>query len=203
MATRVRTADAARWRRRLSPILRLEEFVSVRSRRADLPRLQGLLAIGPETHLLDIGGGTGGLAAPFAREGARVIVLEPNPRKVAYGRDRHEHVEFVEGRGEKIPFPDQSFDRAIAMFSFHHVEDPDAVLEEVRRVVRPSGRFLLQEFHPSAAPGRLARLLAGRNHAGVHTFFAPEELRATLEAHGFRDVSIHAAKRGYFIVAVR
>ena len=178
--------------------------MSVRRRQDDLPGIRSLLAVNPEARLLDLGGGTGALAAVFAREVARVVVLEPNPRKVAFGRRRHAGVTFVEGSGESIPFPDGSFDRAIAMLSFHHVHDPDRVLEEVHRVLAPSGRFLLQEFHPAHAPGALARRVRGRRHGThPHRYYEPAELRAALEAHGFRDASTHAARRGYLALAVR
>lgn len=135
----------------------------------------------------------------FAGDRANVVVLEPNPRKVAFGRTRSPNVTFIEGRAESIPFPDGSFDGALAMFSFHHMEDQDQALDEVRRVLRPDGRILVQEFHPSSAPGSLARRLFGRRHGGHHRFCGPVELVAKLEAHGFRDLATYEAERGYLV----
>ena len=184
-------------------LLRLEDRVSVRRRQADLPMLRPLLAVSPGTSLLDLGGGTGALAAVFAGDGARAIILEPNPRKIVFGRSRHPHVEFLEGHAERIPFPDGSFDRATAMLSFHHMEDPERALREVHRVLVPSGRFLLQEFYPHAAPGALARRLFGRRHGGHHRYYEPDGLKTALSAAGFRDIVVRASGRTYYVLAVR
>ena len=88
-----------------APLLRLEDFLSARQRRPILPLLRELLAPGTDVRLLDLGGGTGAVGAPLARDFGRVVVVEPNPRKIAFGRRRHAEVEFIEGHGEDIPFP--------------------------------------------------------------------------------------------------
>jgi len=184
-------------------LLRLEDRVSVRRRQADLLRIRSLLALTSGMRLLDIGGGTGALAAVLVGDGAKAVVLEPNPRKVAFGRSRHPQVEYHEGHAERLPFPDGTFDRAIAMLSFHHMEAPDRALREVQRVLRPSGRFLLEEFYPASAPGALARRLFGRRHGGHHRPYESEELKAALSATGFRDPVVRDGKRTYYVLAAR
>lgn len=190
-------------RTRLPLLLRLEDRISVRSRRSDLSKILELLALKRGSKLLDVGGGTGALAAVFAGDGVMVTVLEPNPKKVAFGRVRHPQVEFLEGGAERIALGDASFDCAMAMLSFHHMEEPDRALREVQRVLSPSGRFLLEEFHPEFAPGALARRIFGRRHGGHPQFSGPLELRAALGAVGFRDVVTARGRRTYFMLAVR
>jgi len=187
----------------LAPLLRIEDRVSVRRRRADLPAIRELLAVKTGARLLDVGGGTGALAAVLVGDGAKAVVLEPNPRKVAFGRSRHPQVEYREGHAERMPFPDGTFDRAIAMLSFHHMEDPDRALREVQRVLRTSGRFLLEEFYPASAPGVLARRLFGRRHGGHHRAYESEELKAALNASGFRDLVVRDGRRTYYVLGVR
>ena len=186
-----------------APLLRLEDRMSVRRRQSDLPIIRSLLAVNPGVRLLDLGGGTGALAAVFAGDGARAVALEPNPRKVAFGGSRHPQLEFLEGHAERIPFPDGSFDRATAMLSFHHMGDPERTLREVHRVLAPSGRFLLQEFHPHTAPGALARRLFGRRHGGHHRYYEPDGLKAALGAAGFRDIVVRDGARTYYVLALR
>ena len=54
------------------------------------------------------------------------------------------HVEaLIEGDAGHLRFPDQSFDAAMAMFVITVVPDPDRVLAEMARVVRPGGRVVL------------------------------------------------------------
>lgn len=189
-------------RRPFAPVLRVEAWLSVRSRRGDLPILESLIAPGSEVRILDLGGGTGGFAAQYMGRVARVAVIDPNPRKIAFARSRWDQVESFEGKAERLPFPDSSFDRVLAMLSFHHVEDPGAVLAETRRVLAPSGRFLLQEFHSASAPGRILRRL-GNRHGGHHRFYEPAELRSLLVKHGFHDPTVHEASRGYYVLAHR
>lgn len=50
-----------------------------------------------------------------------------------------------EGRGEAIPFADASFDCAVCTFTLCSVDDPGAVIGELRRVLRPGGRLLFLE----------------------------------------------------------
>lgn len=186
-----------------APVLRLEDRVSLRRRKADLPTIRSLLALRPKVWLVDLGGGTGALAAVFAADGVQAVVLEPNARKVAYGRSHHPQVQFLEGRAEEIPFPDATFELATAMLSLHHMENPDRAVEEVRRVLVPSGRFLVQEFFPAYAPGALVRRIFGRRHGGHHRYYEPEELKAALIAAGLRDVVVRPADRTYYVSSIR
>ena len=186
-----------------APLLRFEDRVSVRRRHADLPMIRSLLAVNPGARFLDLGGGTGALAAVFASDGARAVVLEPNPRKVAFGRSRHLQVEFLEGHAERIPFPDGSFDRAAAMPSLHHMQDTDRALREAHRVLAPSGRFLIQEFYPAFAPGALARRLFSLRHGGHHRYYEPDGMKASLGEAGFRDIVVHDGKRAYCVLGIR
>jgi len=188
---------------RFALLLRLEDRMSVRRRQSDLPTIRSLLALHAGGRLLDLGGGTGALAAVFADDGARAVVLEPNPRKVVFGRIRHPNVEYRQGHAEQIPFANGSFDRAIAMLSFHHMEDQDRALREVYRVLSPSGRFLVQEFHPAFAPGAMARRIFGRRHGGHHRYYESDDLRAALAAGGFRDPVMRSGTRMYYVLAVR
>lgn len=186
-----------------APLLRLEDRVSDKRRQADLPMIRSLLAQQPNARLIDLGGGTGALAAVFASDGVTALVLEPNARKVAYGRRRHPQVQFLEGRAEGIPFPDASFELATAMLSLHHMEYPDRAVEEVRRVLVPSGRFLVQEFFPAYAPGALVRRIFGRPHGGHHSYYEPDALKTALSAAGFRDIVVRPANRTYYVSSVR
>lgn len=63
------------------------------------------------------------------------------------------HPEFLEGDAMALPFPDDSFDGVTMGFSLRNVVDIDAVLREVRRVLRPGARFV--NLDVSKAPNRL------------------------------------------------
>src|SRR5437867_4043632 len=112
-------------------------------------------------------------------------------------------IRFEEGHAEEIPFPERIFDRVTLVVAFHHVENQDRALEEMRRVLRDAGRIVLFELPPSRAPGPLYRWIAGYRHAGHMAFHGPDELTAKLRAGGFTDVSSFPGDTGYFVVATR
>jgi SAM-dependent methyltransferase len=138
-----------------------------------------------------------------ARGCGEIVVLEPNPRKVALGRRRRPAIRFEQGSGEAIPFPEASFDRVLALVSLHHMSDPRKALEEIHRVLRPGGRVALLELPPSKKPGRVFRWLAGLHHGDPVEFLEPDELRRRLEAAGFHDVSAESATRSYIVTATK
>jgi len=187
----------------MSTIVRLLENRSVRKRRHDLPALKGLVAPGPDVRLLDIGGGAGIATVRFASGCRRIVILEPDPRKLRYGRRANPPLSFVRGKAEALPFPDDSFERVAAVVSFHHVGDPDRALREIRRVLSPGGRLVLHELYPEAHAGWFARVLGKRLHGSPPSFYEPDALRQILDAHGFRDLSVTDGERGYFVTGSR
>lgn len=183
----------------MSFLLRLMERTRVRKRAADLATLHELIAPVSEVRLLDIGGGAGAATERFASGCAEVVVLEPIRKKVAQGRRLRPTIRLQEGRAEEIPFPDATFDRVTAVVAFHHIENQDGALQEMRRVLKDSGRIVLFELPPARAPGPIFRWIAGYRHAGHMTFHGPEELKAKLHAAGFHDVADLPGITGYFV----
>lgn len=183
--------------------IRLFEWLSVRQRRPDLAALQELVAPTPDVRLLDIGGGGGTMTRLYASGCREVVVLDPDRRKVAYGRRKHRDVTFAEGRAEEIPFPDASFDRAVGIVSFHHTEEPDQALDEIRRVLKPDGRLVLFELRPEEHGGAGMRILGRRMHGTAPHFYAPHDLRDLLASRGFRAIGVRDGVRGYFVTAMR
>jgi len=175
----------------------------VRKRAPDLARLRGIVSPSPTVRLLDVGGGGGAATERFASGCGLVVVLEPDPRKVALGRRRRPGFRFEEGHGEAIPFPDGAFDWVVSIVAFHHMEDQARVLREMHRVLSPSGRIGLLELPPSKAPGPLARRLAGGAHAGKLEFLTPEGLKAGLEAGGFHDVTWAPGVGAYLVTGAK
>jgi ubiquinone/menaquinone biosynthesis C-methylase UbiE len=101
-----------------------------------------------EGEVLEIGSGTGASLRYYERA-ARVVALEPDesmarrlPARVA---EAQVPVEIVSAGAESLPFPDESFDAAVSAFVLCSVEDPAAVLGEIRRVLKPTGKLVLLE----------------------------------------------------------
>ena len=156
----------ARWYKRLaawalSGTNRRYEAMVAEEKKALLSPLSGtVLEIGP--------GGGNNLA--FLRPSMRWIGIEPNPffhdRLRARGERLGIDVDVRAATAEALPVADQSVDAVISSLVLCTVRDPEATLREVRRVLRPGGRFVFVE-HVVAAARDGAAVRAARAAPGV------------------------------------
>lgn len=103
--------------------------------------------------VLDVGCGTGNLLRSTGKRHPQVelVGLDPDPRALARaGRKARRAglaVRLDRGFAQELPYPDGSFDRVLSSLMLHHLdsESKDALLAEVRRVLRPDGRLILAD----------------------------------------------------------
>ncbi len=116
--------------------------------------------LGPAAELkgrrvLEIGAGAAQCSRWLAAQGARPVALDLSHRqlqhalRIAEGAPGEGDVELVEADAGALPFRDGSFDLACSAYgAIPFVADPVRVLREVRRVLRPGGRFVFSVTHP-------------------------------------------------------
>jgi ubiquinone/menaquinone biosynthesis C-methylase UbiE len=106
-----------------------------------------LARVGPADVVVDIGCGPGEAARYAARLGAAVTGVDPAPvmLRVARGLTRSRNVRYVEGAAEALPVPDGAATVVWTIATVHHWRDVEDALREVRRVLRPGGRFVAIE----------------------------------------------------------
>jgi len=111
--------------------------------------------------ILEIGPGTGTNFRYYPR-GSVVLAVEPNPYMHPWLRRRAARagldLRIIPVRSEALPLDDGCADVAVATLVLCSVGDPPAVLREVRRALRPGGRFLFVE-HVAAPRGTGLRML--------------------------------------------
>ncbi len=83
---------------------------------------------------------------------------EENVRRFAVGGDRPVHVRFVHGVGEALPLADASVDAVVSTLALCSVADQAQTLKEIRRVLRPGGKFVFLEHVLSETDPKFARL---------------------------------------------
>lgn len=103
---------------------------------------------------LDVATGTGLVARALRRSGCSVVGLDLVPHMLA-AAPRSDGIRFVQGRAEKLPFRDATFDGLTFTYLLRYVDDPVETMRELARVVRPGGRVSMLEFgRPRALPLR-------------------------------------------------
>ena len=112
--------------------------------------------------VLDIAGGTGDLAAKFARlvgERGEIVLADINSSMLQQGRARMVddgvvgNVEYVQANAECLPFAESYFDCISIAFGLRNVTHIDKALASMYRVLKPGGRLLVLEFSKPVAPG--------------------------------------------------
>jgi len=155
------------------------------------------LAPQPAERILDLGCGDGQLSERIVAAGAALTGIDASPAMVAAARRRRIRAE--EGSAESMPFADGSFDAVFSNAALHWVRDQDAMMAEVRRVLRPGGRFVAEMGgHGNIAAIRVA-FAAVLAHLGCdepgrldNYFPTPDAYSRRLAAHGFTvDRMIH------------
>jgi ubiquinone/menaquinone biosynthesis C-methylase UbiE len=99
--------------------------------------------------VLDVGTGTGTVAALAGSRGASVVAVDADPGMVELARSRIGDVRVA--ALPSLPFEDGEFDAAVANFVINHVGSPLAAVAEMRRVVRRGGRVAVTVW-PFPAP---------------------------------------------------
>jgi len=153
--------------------------------------------------VLDACCGTGDLAIAARPRAASVVGLDFSEPMLGRARRKEPAIEWVRGDVLALPFADASFDAVTVGFGVRNVEDLDAGLRELRRVLAPGGRIgILEITTPRGvlAPfyrvwfdrvvPLLGRLLPGGAAytylpASVRRFPGPDELASRLERCGF------------------
>jgi demethylmenaquinone methyltransferase / 2-methoxy-6-polyprenyl-1,4-benzoquinol methylase len=182
-------------------------------------RLTAEAVVRPGDRVLDACCGTGDLALAALRAGgAQVTGLDFSERMLERARRKSDAVEWVQGDMLALPFADGAFDAVTVGFGVRNVEDLEAGLRELGRVLRPGGRVGVLEI---TRPRGLLRpffglwldvlvplagkvLPGGRAYtylpASVRRFPGPEDLAAVMERAGFAAVRYRLLAGG--VVAV-
>jgi SAM-dependent methyltransferase len=145
--------------------------------------------------VLEVGCGAGVDLARFARGGAQVTGVDLTASAVALARANFEQQglagEFQVANGEDLPFPDSSFDLVYAHGVVQYTANPQRLVDECRRVLKPGGQAVFQVYNRISWLNALSKLMkVGLEHqdAPVLLTFSIGEFRRLL--NGFREVQV-------------
>lgn len=117
------------------------------------------LALAQQGHAVDLGCGPGHLAVELAQEALNLHVtgVDLSEEMLAQAGAFAEHsgvgdrVSFKYGDAQEIPFPNDSLNLVLSTLSLHHWSVPTAVLDEIARVLRPGGSFVIFDLRRDMA----------------------------------------------------
>jgi demethylmenaquinone methyltransferase/2-methoxy-6-polyprenyl-1,4-benzoquinol methylase len=172
-----------------------------------------LKILAPPGRLLDLAAGTGDqiVAAKKVRPGLQATGLDLAPAMLARARPKIDRLpppapDLVDGDALNLPFADETFDSVSIAFGLRNIARRRELYRQVRRVLKPGGRFLILEmFHdprrPWAAPVRFylrhivpflgGRLISREREAyrylaaSILAFPPPDRIAAELAEAGF------------------
>lgn len=110
---------------------------------------------------LELGAGTGLNLEHYPDAVSELILTEPDPHMVKHLRSRLEdsgrEATIIRAPAERVPFDPGAMDTVVSTWTLCTVDDPEAVLAEIARVLSPGGRFLFLEHVRSEDSERAAR----------------------------------------------
>jgi ubiquinone/menaquinone biosynthesis C-methylase UbiE len=139
-----------------------------------LERLREIGRVDGGSCVLEVGSGTGNYVLAISElKGCVCHGLEPSDGMRAQARERSTAVVWAKGEAQSLPYPNATFDFLFCVDVLHHVAQPDRLLHEAFRVLRPGGHLAiatdsewtirnrnpLSRFFPETIGPELARYL--------------------------------------------
>jgi SAM-dependent methyltransferase len=159
--------------------------------------LQGL-RLTPGMTVLEFGAGTGWLSRFLTQLGCRVILLDVSPTALRIAGELYERQppigerpapQFLPFDGRRIDLPDGSVERIISFDAFHHAPNPDDVLREFGRVLKPGGIAAFAEPGPRHSRTPLSQFEM-RTYGVVENDIDIHAIWRTAQTCGFRDLKL-------------
>jgi 2-polyprenyl-3-methyl-5-hydroxy-6-metoxy-1,4-benzoquinol methylase len=191
--------------RELAQIARRKELNARFGYDIDRERLAVIRAAQPITgRLLEAGTGRGHLAVNLARLGYRLVSFDFSAEQLEFARQNLEAnnlaqlVELRQEDGEKLSFPDGSFEVIFSVNMIHHLQNAFRVIDELNRVLAPGGKLVISDFNPEG----LAMMAEIHRLEGDEHQVSPvgiDEVEKYLKARGFK---VKKTGTGYQIILV-
>jgi ubiquinone/menaquinone biosynthesis C-methylase UbiE len=169
---------------------------AISDRSAEAERLAALASPAGNEIALDLACGPGTFARAFAPRVRWICGLDLTPAMLARARKDaagagHRNLCFVCGNAYQLPYADETFHLAVCGYTFHHMNEPQAALLELARVLRPGGRMALLDLVAPDDPAKTdanTKIEQARDASHVRALTAGE-LGAMLSRVGCRVVS--------------
>lgn len=146
----------------------------------------------------DLGCGTGELIEQFALQSCdKLIGIDSSPEMLDQARKRlanNQNIELRLGELEHLPMKNKEIDTAIMNMVLHHISQPKSSINEVFRVLKPGGIFILSDFEKHDKE-KIKEIMGG-SWMG----FEKQEIKAWLTEFGFKVMNMDSYKVNYDLI---
>ena len=141
---------------------------------------------------MDVGGGTGRVASALRGHARQIIVADPSFGMLKLAASKP-GLQAAAALSERLPFPDDFFQRVIMVDALHHVVDQKKTAHELMRVLEPGGRIVIEEPDIRTKGAKLValceKLLLMRSHflspSQIAGLFSPGKARIVTKGFNF------------------
>jgi ubiquinone/menaquinone biosynthesis C-methylase UbiE len=152
--------------------------------------------------VLDLGAGCGFLGYAFADQVKQCVSVDISinmlweAQKLNIGKSVHE-IAFIQGNAEQLPFADEVFSIIGSRYLWHYLHNPKQVLNEIQRILKPSGRLLLIDRVTEDNPKKQVQqnALEKLRNPTFECIHAVSEIESQLSASRFKIVKILRAEK--------
>ncbi len=132
--------------------------------------------------VLDVGAGTGRLSVQLAKAGAQVTALDVSANMLELIKRKNNKIQTTVADAENLPFEKESFDVVTAAFLIVHLKDPTRFFDEVYRVLKDGGTFVVTNINQKDPP----EIKTKEGSIIIESFYhRPEKIREVLESLAF------------------
>lgn len=116
------------------------------------------------TNALDIGSGEGRFCRMLREAGLDPIGIEPTAALREAAQVRDPAGRYLDAKAEKLPFEDSSFDLVVSYLTLIDIDEIEAAIAEMARVLRPNGALLIANLNSFATAGNWRRREDGADY---------------------------------------
>jgi len=147
----------------------------------DPAQLRDLLRLPVDGWLLDAGGGTGRVSSQLRPLVDKLVISDFSRQMLKQAQAKQLYPTLA--RVERLPFPDESFERVLVVDALHHFHYQPAAIQDLIRVLKLGGRLVIEEPDINRFGVKLVALVEKLLLMGSH-FHSPTEIQAMVAAHG-------------------
>jgi len=148
-------------------------------------RVMELCGYSKGAHLLDIGCGCGATVEYLEQYGMICTGIDSSALLIEEGLKRNKHLKLLQGNAESLPVQDECMDGVIAECSFSLMHDKEKVLDEINRVLKTEGKFIITDMYlKSTEKNELPK--ETEVNSCILNAFVLDDLNALITKKGFR-----------------